>query len=297
MRKQLSLLFVAAMIMVLNMPASAANKPIALFEPFADSSSSLGMIPDGYFEPVTLDSKALFAFKSNSKHELVLPRLGRLAIEHDRTRVADLDGSVTRWEGHVDGRDALKVVFVKGMSGMVTGVIDTPVGRVLLGQAGDYVVYKQSRSLSSPSLAGNEEIPQALMEKPLDRKTMVEIRKPTAASFPVEFNVVALANVPINGEVNVSLPGAGDFRVVHDNTLAGDLGATTFVGYLKDYGDDFRMIVTYSAGGAQGQISTPYGLYLIKTIARQQWLSMSTAPDCSVWCRRIMTVSASMMYR
>ena len=50
------------------------------------------------------------------------------------------------------------------------------------------------------------------------------------------------------------------------------MGATTFVGYLKDYGDDFRMIVSYSPSGAQGQVSTPYGIYLIQTLGDQQWL-------------------------
>ena len=155
---------------------------------------------------------------------------------------------------------------------MVTGVIDTPAGRLLLGQAGDYIVYKQSLTSSSPPLRRNNGVPEALLESPVDQQNLTTVKKPAAVSYPVEFNAAALASIPINGEVNVSLPGAGDFRVIHDNTLAGDLGATTFVGYLKDFGDDFRMVVTYSPSGAQGQILTPYGMYLIKTVDRQQWL-------------------------
>lgn len=272
MRKFFSLLFVTALIAALNIPVFAANKPLALLAPFSNTSGFIGKIPDGYFEPVELSAKELFAFPANSRHDLVLPRLGTLAVVHDRTQIMDPGGNVARWEGHVEGRDALKVTFVKGISGMVTGVIDTPAGRVLLGQAGDYVVYKQSRSWSAPSMGRNREIPEALLVHPVDQRALTETGKPTAVSYPVEFNAAALAYVPINGEVDVSLPGAGDFRVVHDSTLAGDLGATTFVGYLKDFGDDFRMVVTYSPGGAQGQILTPYGMYLIKTINRQQWL-------------------------
>ena len=171
-------------------------------------------------------------------------------------------------------RNDLKVTFVKGISGLVTGIIDTPAGRVLLGQAGDYIVYKQGRATGLPVGSGGEDrkLPEALLERPLEGDESINIKKPAAVAYPVEFNAAALANVPIDGEVAVSLPGAGDFRVIHDSNLAGDLGATTFVGYLKDYGDDFRMVVTYSASGAQGQISTPYGLYLIKTVGRQQWL-------------------------
>ena len=272
MGKFFSRLIVGLMVTALTMPVFAADKPATLLAPFSDVSGSIGNIPDGYFEPVTLNSKALFAYPPNSKHDLVLPHLGRILVEHDRTRTIDLGGIVTRWEGHVAGRDTLKVTFVKGISGMVSGVIDTPHGRVLLGQAGDYIVYKQSRALAAPSMAVAEEIPEALLDQPLDPNSITENNKPASVSYPIQFNAAALANVPLNAEVDVSLPGAGNFRVVHDNTLAGDLGATTFVGYLKDFGDDFRMVVTYSPSGAQGQILTPYGMYLIKTIGRQQWL-------------------------
>ena len=272
MGKFTSRLIVGLVMAALNLPVFAADRPIALLAPFSIGSGLIANIPDGYFEPVALNSKALFAYPPNSKHDLVLPHLGRIAIEHDRTRTVDLGGVVTRWEGHVAGYDALKVTFVKGISGMVSGVIDTPRGRVLLGQAGNYIVYKQSRAAAAPSMAVAKEIPEALLDKPLDPNSTTENNKPASVSYPVQFNAAALANVPLNAEVNVSLPGAGNFRVVHDNTLAGDLGATTFVGYLKDFGDDFRMIVTYSPSGAQGQILTPYGMYLIKTIGRQQWL-------------------------
>jgi hypothetical protein len=272
MRKRLSLLFIASLTAALSLPGAAATKPAALLASFSDTSSSIEKIPDGYFEPVSLNGKALFASRANSEHILVLPRLGTLAVVHDRTETIDLGGRVVRWEGHVAGRNNLKVTFAKGVSGMITGVIDTPAGRVLLGQAGDYIVYKQSMSSPSPISDKDKDIPEVLINNSEVRKAVPENNKPAAVSYPVEVNTAALASIPLNGEANVSLPGAGDFHVVHDNTLAGDLGATTFVGYLKDYSDDFRMVVTYSPDGAQGQIFTPFGLYLIKTIGRQQWL-------------------------
>ena len=273
MRKAISLLFVAVMIAALRLSAAyAADKPAALMAPFSNSSAFIGRIPDGYFEPVALNSDALFAFDVNSKHDLVLPRLGSLAVVHDGTRIVSPGGNVARWEGHVEGSKALKVIFVRGVAGMVTGVIDTPAGRVLLGQAGDYIVYKQGLASVTTTRGVDEKIPEAFMRRDLDQDEAMETEKPAAVSYLVEFNAAALSHVPVNGEVDVSLPGAGDFRVIHDSTLAGDLGSTTFVGYFKDYGDDFRMIVTYSPSGAQGQISTPYGLYLIKTIGRRQWL-------------------------
>ena len=272
MRIHLSLLLVGVVITAFHAPVFAADRPAALFAPFSNGSSVIADIPDGYFEPVTLNGAALFADPANSRHDLILPRLGRLAIVHDRTRTVDFGGSVSRWDGHVEGRKEFKVTFVKGVSGMISGVIDTPRGRVLLGQAGDYIVYKQSRSLPASSVAVNGKIPEALLESPGQKGGATGTRKPAAVSYPIEFNAAALARVPVGGEVNVSLPDAGNFRVIHDNTLAGDLGATTFVGYLKDFGDDFRMVVTYSPGGAQGRILTPYGMYLLQTVGRQQWL-------------------------
>ena len=260
----------ASMAILLNASAFAAGKPASLFVPASAITSSIKAIPDGYFEPVALDTKALFAFPASSNHDVVLPHLGTLPVVHDRTRIADLGGRVTRWEGHIKGQDEMKLVFVKGISGMVTGTVDTPAGRLLLGQAGDYVIYKQSGSLSSVN--NNSDVPEALLARNGDQQAGNKMRKPAEASYPIKFNAAGLANVPINGEFNISLPGAGDFRAVHDNTLAGNLGSTTFVGYLKDYGDDFRMVVTYAPGVAQGQILTPYGIYLIQTIGDQQWL-------------------------
>lgn len=272
MGKFISLLFAAAMTMSSATTATAAEEPVHLFAPFSTEPTSLRDIPDGYFEPVTLDIKELFAYRANSMHEIVLPHLGRFAVEHDRTEVVDFGGNVTRWEGHVAGRKSLKVTFVKGVSGMVSGIIDTPRGRVLLGQAGNYIVYKQGHSSPSRLLADPQALPQALSVHSLDPNSQSGLNKPADVAYPVDFNAAALANVPLNGEVEVSLPGAGSFRVVHDNTLPGDMGATTFVGYLKDFGNDYRMIVTYSPSGAQGQVLTPYGMYLIKTIDSQQWL-------------------------
>lgn len=272
MRKPLSFLVITTLIMAFAMPVVAADKPIALLAPYSTTSHLIGNVPDGYFEPVELDSKMLFAMRANAKLHLALPRLGTLAVTHDRTQRVGINGNVTRWDGHVEGQSGLKITFVKGRSDKVTGVIDTPVGRVLLGQAGDYIVYKQSTSLSSALTASTTALPEALVERRLVNSNLSPISKPAAVAYPVEVNAAALANVPLHGEVNVLLPGAGDFRVVHDGTLPGDLGATTFVGYLKDFGDDFRMIVTYSPSGAQGQIMTPYGLYLIKTQGREQWL-------------------------
>lgn len=272
MRKLFSVLLVGATVAAWNMSVFAAPRPAELFAPFTGKSVLSKDIPDGYFEPVELNGAALFSQPADSKRDLILPHLGSLAVVHDRTRTVDLGGQVSRWEGHVAGHDALKVTFVKGISGMVSGVIDTPAGRVLLGQAGDYVLYKQSRSVSSSLPDAGKDIPEALLPQPLDDKDSTRRERPAAVAYPTEFNAAALARVPLKGEVEVTLPGAGKFHVIHDNTLTGDLGATTFVGYLKDFGNDFRMVVTYSPAGAQGQISTPYGMYLIKTVGSRQWL-------------------------
>lgn len=257
----------AAALLAWNASASAAL-PAALLAPPSSAVRFVNTIPDGYFEPVSLDVASWFAQAARSRHRLVLPRLGSLAVIHDRTVPIDPARAVLRWEGHLEADDTLKVTFVKALSGMVSGVIDTPAGPVLLGQAGDYIVYKQSRAEAPATGADEAALPEVLVPQPRADAA----GKPAAAAWPVQFNAAALARLPLNGEATLSLPGAGDFRVVHDNELAGDLGATTFVGYLKDFGDDFRVTVTYSPAGAQGQILTPYGLFLLRTVGERQWL-------------------------
>jgi len=261
---------------VLSTPLWGAETPSALLAPYSNAKTPLSTIPDGYFEAVTLESQSLFKMQDNVSLDIVLPRLGRLSAVHDRTRTVDINGKVTRWEGHVKDHSTLKISFVESISGMVSGIIDTPTGRLLLGQAGDYIVYKQSTSLPPANSNALNGTPEALLKPANPDKNAAPLTKPTTASYPIEFNAAALAKIPLNSEVKLTLPGNGEYRIVHDATLTGSLGASTFVGYLKDFGDDFRMIVTYSPTSAQGRILTPYGLYLIKTIGHQQWLIDTT---------------------
>ena len=145
MRKAFLPLLIAALLAG-SASASATEQPAALLAPPSSALHFASTIPDGYFEPVSLDVASLFAQAAPSRNRLVLPRLGSLAVIDHRTPPIDPEQTVLRWQGHLEADDALKVTFVKALSGMVSGVIDTPAGRVLLGQAGDYIVYRQSHA-------------------------------------------------------------------------------------------------------------------------------------------------------
>lgn len=79
---------------------------------------------------------------------------------------------------------------------------------------------------------------------------------------PVKFNARALSLV-IGDEVRVTLGGAVH-TVVFDRSERHANGDETWVGHLKDHGDDYRVIVTRGAAGSFGRILTPDGEFALE---------------------------------
>lgn len=270
--KKLSHALIAACFVVSGMTSLsvAAPAPTLAQAPVAHG------IADDYLAAASFDPRTLFAKDGARSINLTLPQIGKLQIVHVETKVVDTAGKVLRWQGHVQGRQDLQAQFVRGISGNITGVLDTPRGRILLGNAnGEYFFHGEAPD-SAPGL-DNAKRPALLVtqDAPSDQPTTRQAQlKPDAKliSYPVEFNIAGLANLAPGQEAQLSLPGTGDFVVRHDGTQPGDLGGATFVGHLKDYGDDFRVLVTYSPGGAQGSILTPYGEFQLQTLGSNQWL-------------------------
>ena len=270
--KNLSHAFIAACFAVFGM----ASLSVAAPAPMVAQAPVARGIADDYLVAASFDPRALFAKDGARSISVTLPQIGKLQIVHVETKVVDTAGKVLRWQGHVQGRQDLQAHFVRGISGNITGVLDTPRGRILLGNAnGEYFFHGEAPD-SAPGL-DNGKRPALLVtqDAPSDKPTTHQAQlKPDAKliSYPVEFNIAGLANLTPGQEAQLSLPGTGDFVVRHDDTQPGDLGGATFVGHLKDFGDDFRVLVTYSPGGAQGSILTPYGEFQLQTLGSKQWL-------------------------
>lgn len=240
----------------------------------APSSKSTPSIAKEYLVAASFDPQALFAANGAKKISITLPQIGVIQIIHEKTGAVDGAGKVLRWAGHVSGRTDLQAVFVRGISGHVTGTLDTPKGRVLLGNANDHYFFHSEAPDSLPTTTAKlPTILLALQTLPAS-STKQHTLKPDAKliTYPVEFNAAGLAGLAPGEDTLLSLPGTGDFVVTHDQTYAGDWGGSTFVGHLKDYGDDFRVLVTYTPAGAQGSILTPYGEYQLQTLGNGQWL-------------------------
>jgi len=259
--KKLILSMVAAS--VLSVPALATIKPLP--KPLAAAQQA--SLPEGWIGRAEVNASTLFSASAPRLIEISVDGIGKLVFSAGPAEAVDPDGKVMRRDASAaDGR---KAVFVKGLSGVVSGWIDTPRGRVLLGYAnGEYFAYKEAHGGSSSAASR----PAALKETQLAKGSVADQDKPAQVAYPMEFNAAELSGLPEGGQVSLALPGAGTFDVVHDTTQAGDLGAATFVGHLREFGDDFRMTVTYSPFGTEGMVLTPYGEYRLTTVKGQLWV-------------------------
>lgn len=249
---------------VLSAPAFASIKPV---QPKPLAAVQQPTLAEGWIGKTLLDTSTLFSASAPQLIEVTIDGIGKLVFSAGPAEAVDPDGKVMR--RGASGADGRKAVFVRGLSGVVSGWIDTPRGQVLLGYAnGEYFAYKEAHGGSS-TVASH---PVALKQVPLAKDSTAHRDKPASVAYPMEFNAAELSGLPEGGQVSLALPGAGTFNVVHDVTQAGDLGAATFVGHLREFGNDFRMTVTYSPFGTEGMVLTPYGEYRLTTIRGQLWV-------------------------
>ena len=82
----------------------------------------------------------------------------------------------------------------------------------------------------------------------------------------------AIADLPLQTKARFSLPFGVSYELVYDNRQDHPSGNVTWSGYLKDYGDDYRAVITFGEHGASGRILTPDGEFLIESDAGGEWL-------------------------
>jgi hypothetical protein len=89
---------------------------------------------------------------------------------------------------------------------------------------------------------------------------------------PVAFNARAALALPIGGEASITLPRLGTLAVVHDRDESHPNGDTTWVGFFRDYGTDYRVLITSGAKGLAGRISSPDGEFSLLPGDGGAWL-------------------------
>jgi hypothetical protein len=82
----------------------------------------------------------------------------------------------------------------------------------------------------------------------------------------------AIVNLPLQAKARFSLPRGVSFDLVYDGRQDHPSGNVTWTGYLKDYGDDYRAVITFGAEGVSGRIMTPDGEFLVESDPDGEWL-------------------------
>ena len=82
----------------------------------------------------------------------------------------------------------------------------------------------------------------------------------------------AIADLPLHAKARFSLPQGGTYELVYDNRQDHSSGNVTWSGYLKDYGDDYRAVITFGNHGVSGRILTQNGEFLVESDASGEWL-------------------------
>jgi len=126
--------------------------------------------------------------------------------------------------------------------------------------------------LVSPVAATAMSPPELFLPPPAAAGVLAADEAPPPASQAVKFNGEALLGLPEGGEARLSLPRLGYFAIVHDRTQRHAGGDATWVGHFKDYGTDYRIVVTVGAHGAAGLVSSPGGEFSLTPGAGKEWL-------------------------
>jgi hypothetical protein len=233
-----------------------------------------------YLAQVSLNTASLEAAKPGQVFLIVLPGAGSFHVVFDG-RLPKAGGS--QWLGHLKEGVQYSVVLRQTALGM-TGDIRTPQGSFRLGYAnGAQWLAREgaagagaSAFAALPRLFQVRDTGQGAAAASADSAS-VSGKSPAKVAYPVSFNLVSMASLALGDEVGLDVPGKGTYPVIYDGTRANDSGSTTWVGYLKDYGDDFRVLITTGADGSVGNILTPSGELELTTVAGTQWLIDRTA--------------------
>jgi hypothetical protein len=73
-----------------------------------------------------------------------------------------------------------------------------------------------------------------------------------------------MMNVKEGSTITLDLP-IGQYNVAHDRTVKEDDGSKTWVGYLSDEGEGYRVFLSQGASGTMGIVTTPDGTYNIES--------------------------------
>lgn len=224
-------------------PASAAP----LFSE-VEGSLSARLIGAERRAAVTLDRNALAGAQPGTDLTLDIPGVGKYRFEIERRAPG---AEVTLLEGHLAGSRQHRLVLGVRKEG-VTGFIATPAGRFSLG----YVNDKQWLGLAG--VDGGDHADRGRPSVLTPRIAVRGEKAPVKGAQPIDIDLAELSEMRKGDEALLRLPELGALRVTYDETRP-NADSATWVGHLKDFGTDYRVLLSYSASGTNGYIFTPEG--------------------------------------
>lgn len=129
--------------------------------------------------------------------------------------------------------------------------------------------------LETSALAGNAASQPISAWNFLSQDTNPALQKITSPAksqaLPIQLNSSQMFDLPILGEIEINLPTATYTAVFERSEQHGD-GIATWIGYLKKFGKDYRVIITRGPSGSFGSIRSPSGEFRLMPGNGQDWL-------------------------
>lgn len=258
--KPVTLLLLAAGAIATALPAQAMNP--------ASTSAQISAISKSA-QPLNLDTSQLLGLTPGSVTYFNLPVIGSYPIVFEHT-TGTVNG-VAYWEGHVPGNKSLRASLKYDGNGW-SGFIDGPSGKLVVGYAnGANWIAAAGADHKQASLSGVPSMFAAASKGIAGRKSFPG-EAPAKVAHPISLNIAELLQAAPNSEVALNLPGVGKMSVVFERSEATDSGNTNWIGYLRDWGTDYRIVLTYGTEGAFGRILTPDGEFQLESYGSEQWL-------------------------
>lgn len=258
--KTVSLLLLAAGAIATALPAQAMNAASVPAQISAVSKSA---------QPLNLDTPQLLSMTPGAVTYFNLPTIGNYPIVFEHT-TGTVNG-VAYWEGHVPGNKSLRASLKYDGNGW-SGFIDGPSGKLVVGYAnGANWIAAAGTDHKPASFSGVPSMFAAASKGIAGRKSFPG-EAPAKVAHPISLNIAELLQAAPNSEVALNLPGVGKMSVVFERSEATESGNTNWIGYLRDWGTDYRIVLTYGTEGAFGRILTPDGEFQLESYGSEQWL-------------------------
>jgi hypothetical protein len=223
---------------------------IASSQPAATAAMAVHVKLDPRKSDATLDKDAIARLGKGQILSVAIDGVGRFDYEIDFVKQT---AELLEVGGHIAANSKQKLTLGIRSEG-ITGLVDTPSMTYALGYGvGGQKVGQLSSKWMTQELAAETSAMQ-LREAKTDETTPA----PAPGAEPASVDLGALTAMRPGEDTVMQLTGLGSVRVRLDALQAGN-GSSTWVGHLKDYGEGYSVVLTYSPVATEGYIVTPNG--------------------------------------